>query len=170
MKDFVKILSGGDLRSIGNSNAVVSQIHNQKDFDELFKYLFHEDRIVVMHAADAIEKITIEHPEYLGKHKKKFLELFDAAKNKELKWHLALMMPRLQLSSTESEYIWKTLIAWARDKTNSRLVRVGAVQGLFKMTQQNDALLNDFTSLMSELEKENIPSVNARIRNIRNIL
>lgn len=167
MTDFEKILSGGDLRSIGNSNAVVSQIHNQKDFDKLFKYLCHEDRIVVMHAADAMEKISINHPKYLAKHKRKLMELFDVAKNKELKWHLALMMPRLALNSTEIEYIWNALTSWARDKTNSRLVRVGAVQGLFEMAQHNHKLLNEFTSLMIELEKEHIPSINARIRNIR---
>lgn len=63
MIKFERLLSGGDLRSIGNCNTVISKIKNQNDFDELIKFLFHNDRIVVMHTADAIEKISISHPQ-----------------------------------------------------------------------------------------------------------
>ena len=59
------LLKGGDLRSIGQSNKVISSINNQQNFDELFEYLFHNDRKVVMRTADAIEKITGNNPDYL---------------------------------------------------------------------------------------------------------
>ena len=67
MTDFKKILSGGNLRSIGKSNTVILKINSQNDFDELFKYLFPENRLIVMRAADAIEKITLNNPQYLTK-------------------------------------------------------------------------------------------------------
>jgi len=162
-----KILSGGDLRSIGKSNVVVSKIKNQNNFDELFNCLFHTDRLVVMRAADAIEKITIPHPEYLIHHRKKIFALLTTAINIELKWHLALLTPRLPLNKRDFNTAWDILMAWAKDKTNSRLVRVGAVQGLFEMTKQENSRLKDFNLIMLELEKETIPSINARIRNIR---
>jgi hypothetical protein len=54
-------LTGGDLRSIGRSNEIVSSIKNQKEFDILFELLFSSDRILVMRAADAIEKVTKSH-------------------------------------------------------------------------------------------------------------
>jgi cobalamin biosynthesis protein CbiD len=95
MTQFKKILSGGDLRSLGVCNSVISKIKNQNTFDELFKYLFHEDRLVVMRAADTIEKITNHNPQYLTKHKEEIIELCNVAKDKELKWHLALLIPRL---------------------------------------------------------------------------
>lgn len=85
MTDFEKILSGGDLRSIGKSNSIITEIKNQNDFDELFKYLFHEDRLFVMRAADTIEKITIIHPQYLANHKIEIFELCNVANDKELK-------------------------------------------------------------------------------------
>lgn len=98
MRNFETALAGGDLRSIGNSDRVVSEIRNQADFDALFKLLFHDDRIVVMRAADAIEKITIDHPEYLSLYIPQVFELCKTAVNKELKWHLALLIPRLSLT------------------------------------------------------------------------
>ena len=167
MTQFEKILSGGDLRSLGVSNLVITKIKNQNTFDELFKYLFHEDRLVVMRAADTIEKITNRNPQFLTKHKEEIIELCDIAKNKELKWHLALLIPRLHLDNKEFGYAWNTLSNWAMDIANSRIVRVNSIQGLFEMMKQKGELEKDFSLTLSELEKEDIPSINARIRKLK---
>jgi hypothetical protein len=164
MARYDKIFAGGDLRSIGVSNIVIPEIKNQKDFDELFKYLFHKDRIVIMRAADTIEKITINDPQYLLKHKREVLELCNTAADKELKWHIALLIPRLELEEKEFKNAWKTLTNWAKDKANSRIVRVNSIQALFEMTKQKNNLKKDLGLTLQELEKENIPSINARIR------
>ena len=124
MEQFYKLLAGGDLRSIGISNSVVSKVRDQNYFDELFKCLFHKDRLVIMRAADAIEKITVRHPVYLSKYKNVILELCNAAKNKELKLHLALLIPRLNLSRKEIEKVWQILVAWVSDKKESKVARV----------------------------------------------
>lgn len=85
MLSFDKILAGGDLRSIDKSNAVLLKIKNQDDFDAIFECLSHTNRLVVMRAADVIEKITINNPNYLTKHKKKIIKYCDVVKDKELK-------------------------------------------------------------------------------------
>ncbi|MHB1688457.1 MAG: hypothetical protein ACYCVH_13940 [Ignavibacteriaceae bacterium] len=167
MTDLVKLLQGGDLRSIGQSNKVVALIDNQEKFDELFQFLFHSDRKVVMRTADAIEKITIDNKAFLKKHKKKIIGLCNVAKDKELKWHLALLISRLHLDIKEFGKVWDTLTTWAKDKKNSRIVRVNSIQGLFEMMKQENELEKDFILTLFELEKENIPSINARIKNIR---
>src|SRR3954470_4392813 len=84
MTDLENILKGGDLRSIGESNKVVSIINNQQSFDQLFQLLWSDDRKVVMRAADAIEKTTISHPDYLQPHKRAIIQLCEKAENKEL--------------------------------------------------------------------------------------
>lgn len=164
-----KLLSGKDLRSTDNCDAVIAKVHNQKYFDELFSYLFHADRIIVMHAAYAIEKITLDTPQYLLPHKKELLEALTTAKNKELMWHLPLICSRLALDGREFDYAWNILMQWVMNKKNSKLVRVGAVQGLFELTEQkhDPDLADKFNLTMLELEKEKIPSLSARIRNIR---
>ena len=164
---FDGVLAGGDLRSIGKSQAAIANVRNQNDFDGLFEYLFHGERLIVMRAADAIEKITRRHPQYLFKHKKKIMTLCRNARDKELKWHLALMVVRLPLTGKDFLVVWDTLTAWATDKTNPRIVRVNAIQGLFEMTLRQRALEKDLSLTLLELEPENIPSINARIRKIR---
>jgi hypothetical protein len=167
MKDYGKLLSGADLRSTGRSDSVAVKIKNQEEFDGLFSFLFHGNRLVVMRAADALEKITVSHPRWLDKHKSEIISLMHNAKNKELKWHLALMVPRLHLNAMELGETWDMLTSWAKTRGDSRLVRVSAVQGLYELTRSQNILINDFNVIMRELEREKIPSINARIRNIR---
>jgi hypothetical protein len=166
MVDFETILSGSDLRSIGKANYLVPRIKNQIDFDKLFACLYHPDRIVVMRAADAIEKLTSKDAIYLGKHEKKILELCSNAKNKELVWHLALMLPRLALNKEELHKSRDILIAWIRDKSNSRIVRVNAIQALYELAIKEPELMNDLNRVIKEIKKENIPSINARLRKL----
>ena len=167
MKHFDDILKGGDLRSIGQSNKVVSLIDNQQNFDELFQQLFHTDRKVVMRAVDAIEKITVNNPGYLKPHKNDILKLCDTAKNIELKWHLALLASRLSLTKRELGRVWQTLTCWATDRNESRIVRVNSIQGLFNLLTQHKELEQDFNLTLTEIERENIPSINARIRKLK---
>jgi hypothetical protein len=164
-------LKGGDLRSIGKANVIISEITNQKKFDKLFEGLFDTDRLVVMRAADAVEKITIAHPEYLDSHKKQLLELFQTANHIELKWHLAQLMPRLilrlKLSEKETGIIWDKLTQWALDKTGSRIVRVNSIQALFDIQKQYPELRKDFENTIAQADRQNVPSVSARIRILR---
>ena len=163
MIHFEELIIGGDLRSIGRSDKLVRLINNQKSFDRLFENLFHSDRKIVMRTADAIEKITLKNSDFLRPHKKSVLGLCETAVNKELKWHLALLVPRLLLSQQEIGKIWQKLRKWALDKNESKIVRVNSLQGLHNLLKQSKELMTDFYLIFSELENANIPSINARI-------
>lgn len=167
MKNLEKLLAGGDLRSLGKSKAVISGIKKQSDFDMLFERIFHKDRIAVMRAADIIEKVTINNPQFLSKHKLAIIALSETDMNKELKWHLAQLIPRLALNKTELSKAWSTLTKWVKNKSDSRIVRVNAIQGLFELSKVENDLIKDLKLTLLEVEAENIPSINARIRIIR---
>lgn len=168
MNKFQEILKGGDLRSIGKANEIVTMVNTQNDFDELFIGLNHSDRKVVMRTADAIEKITLDKLDYLQKHKTELLNLCQIAKDIELKWHLVLLVSRLSLTKKELGNTWDLLTKWATDKKESKIVRVNSIQGLFNLLQQNHELSQDFNLTLSEIEKEKIPSLNARIKKLQN--
>ncbi len=164
-------LKGGDLRSLGKTKVVISEITNQKEFDELFKNLFNPDRLVVMRAADAVEKLTQTHTDYLDSHKNELLELFQTANHIELKWHLAQLIPRLiirlKLSEDETGMVWDRLTQWALDKSGSRIVRVNSMQGLYDIQKKFPELKKDFTDTLLKLDRETIPSLVARIKILR---
>ncbi|MBS7787690.1 hypothetical protein KIH23_10305 [Flavobacterium sp. CYK-55] len=168
MNKFQDILKGGDLRSIGKANKIVAMVNNQTAFDELFEGLTYSDRKVVMRTADAIEKITLRKSDYLQKHKIELLNLCQSAKDIELKWHLALLVSRLNLTQKELGNTWDLLTKWASDRKESKIVRVNSIQGLFNLLQQNPSLSQDFNLTLSEIGKENVASLNARIKKLQN--
>ena len=166
MKQFVKLLSGGDLRSAGGSNDAVLKVRNEDDFDELFKCLSYKDRIVRMRAADAIEKITLKYPSYLFNHKSDLMDLCCTVKEKKLKWYFALLVSRLNLTENEKEIVWQRLTGWALDEDESKRVRINSIQALYEIAERDNFYIKDFELAIDQVRKENISSLNARIERL----
>ena len=170
MTDFAPLLLGKDLRSLKKNNEVVLAVQDQSTFDELFALLWHHERPLVMRAADAVEKITVKHKEFLVPHKVQLLSLLHGAINKELKWHIAQLLPRLPLTAAELHDMWGVLSYWAQNPNESKIVRVNALQGLFDLCLQHEGLRPAFEKIMTNIHHEPIPSIQARIKKIRKTL
>lgn len=166
MNNFFHLLQGGDLRSIGRSEEIIKMVNNQRDFDQLFPLLLSDERLTAMRAADVIEKITLVNPEYLQKHKSEIIELSEHTLHKEIKWHLALILSRLSLTEGQLSFVWQRLSGWARDPKESKIVRVNSLQGLFDLSQKKKGFAGDFHNTVAGIRKENIASINARIKKL----
>jgi hypothetical protein len=169
MNEFIDLLKGGDLRILRGTNEVIARVKGQDEFDALFKLLFHHERTMVMRAADAVEKITRFTPQFLTPHKTQLLELMKDHAMIELKWHLAQLAPRLDLTESEVEQVWVRLRYWTLNRSESKIVRVHALQAMFDISQSAEAepLKKDFRTVVGTIERECIPSIDARIRKLR---
>ena len=166
MLDFAHLLLGKDLRTIRKSNEVAEMVRDQESFDKLFGLLLHHERPLVMRAADAEEKVTITHKEFLAPHKFQLLSLLKSAVHKELKWHIAQLVSRLSLSPEELKEVWSILAYWTQNPNESKIVRVNALQGLFDLSRNDPALKTIFENILQNLEHESIPSLKARIKKL----
>src|SRR3989338_90303 len=102
MHPVLRKLEGGARRSVGRSERVVADVLGNPDlFGVLVTGLSSENAILRMRAADAMEKISLMHPEYLWPHHDFLIEQAARSDQKEVRWHLAQMLPRLKLTSTE---------------------------------------------------------------------
>ena len=137
MDKIISYLNGGDLRSIAKVEEIIPLIKTQVDFDELFRFLFSSDRLLVMRAADAVEKISLTCPQFLSAHKKEINNFLHTAADKEFKWHIALIVSRVDLSEEEQNIVWNRLSGWATDKKESKIVRVNSLQSLNDFAKQN---------------------------------
>lgn len=165
--DFAPLLLGKDLRSVSRSKEVVRSVVDQESFDELFSFLLHHERLLVMRAADAIEKITLQHPEFLLPHKMQLLSLLRSSIHKELKWHMALLISRVMLGEEELREVWGILSYWVQNPNESKIVRVNSLQGMFEIAQQHPVLGDSFNHIVRAVEHEPIPSLQARIRKLK---
>lgn len=161
----VDALKDGSRRSIGRSNQVVAIVRRQPAlFPALIKGMHDKDEIVRMRAADAAEKLTASNPQWLQPFKRKLLKLAPEAKQQELRWHLAQMLPRLDWSERDRTLVVATLRAYLADR--SRIVKTFAMQGLADLAAEDPRLRNSIRSLISSLTRTGSPSMKSRGRNL----
>ena len=111
MNDVLRRLEGGDRRSIGRVSQVVADVLNDPSlFEVVFNGMLRDDPIIRMRSADAVEKITAEHPEYLQPYKEKLIQQVAKVDQQEVRWHVAQMFPRLELSEEEQAGIVEILL------------------------------------------------------------
>ena len=91
-----------------------------------------------MRAADATEKITRKHRELLHPYKKELLGLMTETQQQELRWHLAVMIPRLMLSAKERQAAIGLLNSYLEDR--SSMVKTFALQGLTDLADNDPGI------------------------------
>lgn len=134
-------LDGDDRRSIGRSNQIASEvIENPQLFNELFDGMLEENSAVVrLRAADAVEKITRQRPEYLRRHKRRLIVQLARTNQPGVRWHIAQMLPRLNLTRKDLPRVLDILQAYLNDP--SRIVATSAMQALADLTKRFPHLL-----------------------------
>jgi len=162
---FSKELQGGDRRSIGNSNRIAAEVlRRPRRFAELIECLWVDDPIVRMRAADAAEKVSVRRPELFYSYKKELLGLADEATQAELRWHLALMIPRLRLDGAEREWARSTLRRYLRD--DSSIVKTCALQGMAELAVGDANAEAAMVTLLKRGSRMGTPAMRARSRKL----
>lgn len=158
-------LEGGDRRSIGRSHEVVADVLADPTlFDELFSGLFVADPVVRARAADAVEKITAIHPEYLHPYKSKLIGPLAACDQKEVCWHVAQILPRLRWNPREQGEVCDILQGYLRD--SSSIVKTCAMQALVDLARQAPDRRPALLRQLRKLTVEGTPAMRARGRKL----
>jgi len=160
-----EMLKGGDRRSIGKSNQIAKLVLSEpRRFAELVRCLWDEDPLVRMRAADAAEKVTVTRAELLKPYKEELLGLLAEAEQIELRWHLALMVPRLELARQERQRVAESLQRYLRDR--SSIVRTSALQGLVDLARQDLSLKELARRTCEESLRTGTAAMKARARRL----
>jgi hypothetical protein len=158
-------LSGGDLRSIGNSDRVVSRILAEPTLIAvLFQGVQSNDRVLRMRCADAIEKVTAKHPELLRPYKKTILHTLARIEEPEMRWHVAPMLARLPLSKTQEAAVVSTLLSYTHDR--SSIVKTMAMQALADIAIRNSHLVPGVKRHIEALLVTGTPAMRARAKKL----
>jgi hypothetical protein len=137
--DILKALAGGDRRSIGNADRVVARVLNSPALlGDVVRGFTHDDPLIRMRCADVAEKVSVVHPEWLEPHKRALLSFAGVVHEKELRWHVAQMLPRLDLSPSERRTVVALLFKYLEDE--SRIVKTWSMQALFEMSEKDARL------------------------------
>ena len=161
----VKLLSGGDRRSLGRANQVGAQAAKQPAiFARLIEALFHDDPVVRMRSADAAEKASRSNPKLLAPHKAELLGLLTSETQIEVKWHLPQMLTRLPLTAAERRDAIDTLQSYLQDR--SSIVKTLAMQALADFAIEDPSLRLDALNTIRRLTKTGTAAMRARGRKL----
>jgi hypothetical protein len=159
------MLSGGDRRSIGRVSEVLKLVQEHPDkVSSVLTCLFDLDPVITMRAADLLEKFSRQQAELLQPSKATLLTLAAETRQKELRWHLALILPRLLLTRAECESTAKLLEAYFDDR--SSIVKTFALQGLADLTSRLPALLPWVIETIRARTKTGTAAMRARGRHL----
>lgn len=156
------LLTGNDLRSIGKSDEVVALVTSDPElFEEVFNGIFHEDKVIRARCADAVEKVAKKFPEYIQNKKSIIMKNLDEFSQKEVRWHIAMMLGYLKLTKREIDKSFNTLFRWLNG-SDSIIVKVMCMQTLTDIALMNKSLIK---SVRDEIQKQMVngaPAIKAR--------
>ena len=158
-------LRGGNLRSVGRSNQVVAEVLKHPAlFAQLFHGMLHEDPVIRMRCADAVEKISARHPEWLQSHKKDLLWRVASIEQKEVRWHVAQMIPRLKLNPTERFGAVQILLGYLDDEC--RILKTFSMQALADLAERDHRFRPAVVRLLRMLTRTGSPAMQSRGRKL----
>jgi len=82
----------------------------------------------------------------------------------ELRWHLAAMVPRLQLNTKQRNLATSLLIGYLEDR--SSIVRTFALQGLAELAQDDASLRPGVIEILRAAARNGTPAMKARSRKL----
>jgi hypothetical protein len=165
VSELLKLLKGGDRRSIGRADRVAEMVlKDTRLFRGLMKGLWAEDLLVRMRAADAAEKVTRKRPELLEQYKKELLKLLAEAREQEVRWHLAAMVPRLTLSLEQRRAAMVVLEGYLADR--SSIVKTYALEGLAQLVREDTKLRAAVKEILREAARNGTAAMKARARKL----
>jgi HEAT repeat protein len=162
-------LAGGDRRSIGRSGEVAAEVLADPSlFPALFAGMLDADPLIRMRAADAVEKVTAAHSEYLRPYKDELLHQAALSMQQEMRWHVAQLIPRLELSADERVEAVDILNEYLSDK--SRIVQAFALQALADLATDDESLRPQVITRIEKLMQSGSPAVQSRARRLSNAI
>jgi hypothetical protein len=165
MNAILEKLQGTDRRSIGRVGEVVRKVLDEPGlFGVVFEGMLADDPVIRMRCADAVEKITLEHPEYLLPYKQRLFQQVSKIDQQEVRWHVAQLFSRMELSRRERHILVRILQDYLGDK--SKIVKTFAMQALADIAEQDIQLRAGIVKQIEKLTRIGSPAMKSRGRKL----
>ncbi len=161
MNALLKMLAGGDRRSIGKSEEITALVLSRpRLFDEVFAGMLNDDPLIRMRCADVVEKVTAQKPQCLAPYKTQLLKKVARIEQQEVRWHAAQMFSRLQLNKRERRLVLQILQEYLTDK--SGIVKTFAMQAMADLAVRDEELRESIRKQLAQLTHTGTPAMKSR--------
>lgn len=155
MQPFSEMLAaGGKSNSLGRVSEVIELVLEDKSrLEELYSCLFEEDAWVRMRAADALEKVCRQHPDWLKPYINKFLQELSQSTQPSIQWHLAQIFGEVELTDSQRA----SVITWLKSLLSTThvdwIVSANSMETLMKFATEGFISKSEIISLL-ELQQQ----------------
>jgi hypothetical protein len=129
---------------------------------QLIECLWDEDPGVANRAADALERASYHRPKLAQAWKESLIGLMAEAEQNKLRWNLALLVPRLELSKVDARRAAAALRSYLNDRGS--IVKTAAMHGLTALTRHDPELMPEVLDMLRVLSRSGTPAMRARGR------
>jgi len=160
------LLSGGDRRSIADSNRVRLLIEDNPSLViELAALTADEDWLVTQRALDLLEKLAHEHPDWIAPHKKIFIGRLAASDKWEIRLQIVRALPLFRWSPTQAHRVEEILLE--NVTFPQTFVRAWALDGLATLAERRVRLMPIVRRHLRDFEGSPSKALRARAKQIR---
>lgn len=158
---FAQMLAvGGRSNSLGRVDEVIALVSDEPSrLDELYACLFDEDAWIRMRAADALEKVCRQHPEWLVPYVDRFPAELAGSSQPSILWHLAQMYRHLTLTSRQKAFA----VSWLERVLSSTevdwIVAANAMQTLMQFAEDGAVPRHELVALLRVQQQHRSKSV-----------
>ncbi len=164
--DIRRLLTGGDRRSIADSNQVRQIVEDEPSLvAELAALTKDEDWLVVQRALDLLEKLAHEHRDWVEPHKRIFIGSLAASDKWEIRLQIVRALPLFQWTPAQMRRVEDIL----RENVSfpQTFVRAWALDGLSILAERRARLKPVVEHHLKSFEESSSKALQARARLIR---
>jgi hypothetical protein len=158
---FAEVLTaGGHANSLGRVNEVIKAVLDDKArLDELYNCLFEDDAWVRMRAADALEKICREQPEWLLPYVDRFPKELAVSNQPSVQWHLAQIYREVVLTPVQKRFAAQWLESLLATKEVDWIVAANAMDTLAQFVDEGSFSRDGLLTLLKVQQQHKSKSV-----------
>jgi len=161
-----RLLSGGDRRSIADSNRVRLLIEAKPSLvGELAALTTDEDWLVTQRALDLLEKLAHEHADWIAPHKKIFIGPLAASDKWEIRLQIVRALPLFHWSPAQARRVEAILLE--NVAFPQTFVRAWALDSLATLAERKVTLMPVVRRHLRNFERSESKALQARARQVR---
>jgi len=166
VREIRQLLSGGDRRSIADSNRVRALVERSPSLvTELVALTDDENWLVTQRALDLLEKLAHDHLDWIESHKKLFIGPLAASDKWEIRLQIVRALPLFRWSPAQARRVEEILLENVRFPQT--FVRAWALDGLATLAERKVELVPIVQKHLRTFERSPSKALQARARQIR---
>lgn len=164
--ELVDLLAKGDKRTVENVDKALRMLEADPELlATILVCMSDKSDGLAMRAADCLEKFSRRHAKLLQPHIKRLIAILQSMPQKEVRWHLAQILPRLPLSE---EDLHDATVIWIKDfyEHSSSIVRAASLQAVFDVAVTSEEAEKVRGDMITFALQNGTPAMQARARRL----